>query len=87
MSLEKIIADFKDEFPGWWWSIGECQVSCDATVGPTTAAPDAHLLKLPEFDFGFDGDLRQPSTVEDALLDAINLAREARDRHNLARAG
>jgi hypothetical protein len=78
VSLEKIIADFKAEFPGWWWSVGECQLSCDATVGPTTVAPDSWLLDLWEFDAGFDGDIPQPSTVEAALLNAIERARAAR---------
>lgn len=78
MNLQEIIADFKQEFPGWWWSVGECQVSCDATVGPTTEAPDANLLFIKAFDEGFDGDLRQPSTVEAALLNAIAIARDAR---------
>ncbi len=78
MSLDKIIADFKAEFPGWWWSVGECQISCDATVGPTTVAPDAYLLQHRLFDEGFHGDLIQAATVEDALLNAINVARTAR---------
>lgn len=77
-NLLDIISEFKAEFPGWWWSVGECHVSCDATVGPTTEAPDAWLLQNREFDEGFQGDLRQPTTVENALLNAISIARQAR---------
>ncbi len=60
--LSDLIVAFKKEFPGWWWSVGECQVSCDATVGPTPVSPDAGLLAFRIFDEGFDGDIHQPST-------------------------
>lgn len=66
------IDEFKKALPGWWFTIGECSVSCDATVGPDVA----HCPKwmLDEFDAGFDCDLRQPSTLADALRGATKKA-------------
>ena len=80
VGLEAAIEKLHRELPGWWWSIGNCQVSADATIGPTTEAPDAELLKLREFDEGIDGSLIHPATVADALLNAIELAKQAKAR-------
>lgn len=69
------IAEFRAKLPGWWFTVGECSVSCDATVGPDVAYASDDMLRL--FDEGFDGDLRQPSTMADALRRATALAMEA----------
>lgn len=75
--LESAIAAFKAEFPGWYYMLGECQVSCDATIAPTTDSEDIALIPMDErFDSGFSVDLRQPSTLAQALL---HVALEARD--------
>ena len=80
VGLEAAIEKLHRELPGWWWSLGNCHVSADATVGPDRTGPDAHLLKLKEFDGGIDGSLLHPATVADALLNAIELAKAAKER-------
>jgi hypothetical protein len=77
--LEAAIAEFKAELPGWWYSICECQVSCDASCAPTTETADIDLIEVnPAFDSGFHADLRQPSTLAEALRDVMAQAREAK---------
>jgi len=66
--LEAAIAEFKATLPGWWYSVCECQVSCDATIAPTSESPDIALAKFGnEFDSGFSVDIPQPSTLAQAL--------------------
>lgn len=68
--LEAAIAAFKDALPGWWFTVGECQVSADASCGPTRESPDIALVeKDRRFDDGFHADLLQPATMADALRD------------------
>jgi hypothetical protein len=78
MSIDEAVAKFKDELPGWWYSLADCSVSADASCGPDRAGPDADLLEHRLFDDGFHGDLRQPATVQDALMWAMEQALEAR---------
>jgi hypothetical protein len=78
MMFEQALEAFKTEFPGWWWKVGECHVSCDATISPDRYGPDEDLMAHRFFDDGFSVDLRQPSTVADALLAAMKIARNAR---------
>ena len=67
--LEAAIAEFKAALPGWWYSVCECQVSCDASCAPTSESE--HITLITEagdkFDAGFHADLRQPSTLAEAL--------------------
>lgn len=66
--LEQAIARFKADLPGWWFSVGECQVSADASCGPTRESAHLHLIPLDSrFDSGFHVDLPQPATLADAL--------------------
>lgn len=68
MGLEYAVACFKAELPGWWFSVGECQVSCDASCAPTPESQHIDLIALDErFDSGFHADLEQPSTLAHAL--------------------
>lgn len=77
--LPAAIAEFKAEFPGWWYSVCECQVSCDASCAPTNESPDLALIERDRnFDSGFHADLRQPSTLAEALRDVMAQAREAK---------
>lgn len=78
--LEDTIAAFKSEFPGWWYTLGECQVSCDATIAPTTESVDIELIREAgdEFDAGFSVDLAQPSTLSEALIYVMDMARKAK---------
>ena len=75
MTFEQAMEAFRAEFPGWWWKVGECHVSCDATISPDRYGPDEDLMAHRFFDDGFSVDLRQPSTVADALLAAMKIAR------------
>jgi hypothetical protein len=64
-TFEQATEAFKAEFPGWWWKVAECHVACDAAKDLM-----AHRFS----DDGFSVDLRQPSTVADALLAAMEIA-------------
>ncbi|CCB64423.1 protein of unknown function [Hyphomicrobium sp. MC1] len=86
VDLFAAIRRLEKELPGWWWSVGACHVSADASVGPPprpwahasigpdSDGPAAHLLDDKSFDAGFDCDLRQPATCADALNGAIDAA-------------
>jgi hypothetical protein len=77
--VEQVIARFKRDFPGWWYSLGECQVSCDASCAPTKLSPDIELIEYDErFNSGFHVDLLQKSTLSEALEAAMEEAAEAR---------
>ena len=84
MTLEQALEAFNAEFSGWWWTLGKCHVSCDASIAPDRRGPDADLLDHRSFDDGFHVDLLQPSTVADALLAAMELARKARADYRAA---
>lgn len=73
--LEQAIDELRVALPGWWYSLGECSVSCDATVGPDAAHCPPWIVDA--FDDGFDADLRQPSTVAEALRSATAQAVKA----------
>lgn len=83
--LVAAIAYFNKKLPGWWFSVGACHVSADATVCPDTAGIDAEaLFKSGDrtvtafFDTGFEVDLHPPATMADALIRATDLAFAAR---------
>lgn len=73
--LEAAIAEFKARLPGWWFTVGECQVSADGSCGPTRESEHIALIPLDRrFDDGFHADLPQPATMADALRDVMNQA-------------
>jgi hypothetical protein len=74
--LEATIAEFKSKLPGWWYSVCECQVSCDASCAPTVESPHIHYIENPRdpFDSGFHADLPQPSSLAAALRDVMEQA-------------
>lgn len=74
-SLSNAVQRLKRELPGWWFTLGECSVSCDATIGPDVAYCPKWMLDA--YDGGFDCDIRQPSTLADALNGAIDEALKA----------
>ncbi len=89
-ALAQAIARCERELPGWWWSIGACSVSSDATVktGRATVGPEpqsklGYILDDPVCDAGFDNDLRQPSSCAEALNGAIDMALEYLAQKNL----
>lgn len=71
--LEATIREFKEKLPGWWYSVCECQVSCDASCAPTVESPHIHLIQDSgdPFDSGFHADLRQPSSLAEALRNVM----------------
>jgi hypothetical protein len=79
-ALAHAIAEFERRLPGWWWSVGSCSVSRDASCGPDRNGPDADLLKDRELDEGIhhDGD----GTVADSLRIVMEraIARRAETR-------
>lgn len=77
--LPAAIAHFHENLPGWWFSVGICHVSADATVAPDRAGCDGALLDLRFFDEGFDCDLPPPATMAQALIRVTDLAAAARD--------
>lgn len=67
--IENVIARFRKELPNWWFSLGECQVSCDASCAPTSHSPDMRHIPVDDrFNSGFHADVPQPSKLTDALL-------------------
>jgi hypothetical protein len=79
MTLDQTIEAFKAEFPGWCWTAGECHVSCHACIKPDyRGCDDDDLLGYRTFDEGFDAELLQPTTLAEALLAAMDMARVVR---------
>lgn len=76
--LSEAIEELYSQLPGWWFSVGNCHVTADATVGPDANGPDAWLLQFKEFDDGIESNLPHPATVATALLSAIELALAAK---------
>lgn len=78
IGLEAEIAAFKASLPGWWFSVCECQISCDASCAPTPESAHVALIESGNgFDAGFHADLPQPSTLAEALRDVRDQALEA----------
>lgn len=75
--LAAAIADFERLLPGWWWSVGTCSVSRDASCAPDRTGPDAHLLNDRLFDNGFHCDDREGS-VAGSLRKVMRQALEAK---------
>lgn len=79
--IENVIARFRRELPNWWYSLGECQVSCDASCAPTSESPDLALIpKDDRFNSGFHVDVPQPSKLSSALLIVLHEALAAKAR-------
>jgi hypothetical protein len=83
-ALSAAIHEFEAALPGWWWSVGHCSVSRDASCGPESNGPDGHLLALTLFDDGFHCDDRTGS-LADALRDVTRQAIEAKRTHRASR--
>lgn len=85
--IEETIAEFKRTLPGWWYSLGECQVSCDASCAPTKMSADIELIDIDKnFDAGFHVDILQPNTLSQALRAVMEDALDARRKALAARA-
>jgi len=77
--LVAAIEYFHAKLPGWWFSVGVCHVSADASCAPDSAGCDADLLQMKFFDEGFSADLLPPATMADALRYVTDAAVFARD--------
>lgn len=86
-SLDAAVALCERVLPGWWWRVGTCCVSDDATVGPDYNSP-VHGERLhrefppKKLDDGneewvFDVDQRPPRSVALALVLAVLTAKES----------
>ena len=71
LDLAQAIKDFRALLPGWWFTVGECSISADASCGPDRTGQDAALLADKLFDNGFHADLPQPSSMANALRDVM----------------
>lgn len=65
--LAAAIGEFSTALPGWWFSVGDCSVSADASCGPDRNGVDRELLKDRSFDNGFHADLPKPASLAEAL--------------------
>lgn len=64
--LPEAIAEFRAALPGWWFTVGSCSVSRDASCGPDNAYCDKDTLAA--FDSGFHcDDQASGSTIAGAL--------------------
>lgn len=77
--LALALVEFDAQLPGWWWSVGYCKVSGDASCGPDRQGDDADLLAHKEFDEGFHVDIPDGEPA-DALIEVTRIALEARKR-------
>lgn len=73
------LREFEKKLPGWWWSIGYCKVSGDASCGPDRQGADADLLAHKRFDEGFHVDLVGGCPAQ-ALRQVTRVAVAARQR-------
>ena len=73
------IQEFEAALPGWWWSIGSCGLTRDASCGPDCWSGDADPSELKLFDNGFHCDDRN-GTVASSLRNVMHQALEAKAR-------
>lgn len=85
--LDDAVALCNRVLPGWWWRVGTCHVSDDATIGPDYNSPEHGERLHREFPIGvkddgypdewiFDVDQRPPRSVALALILAVLLAKQ-----------
>lgn len=86
-ALAEAVAEFERDLPGWWWSVGSCSVSADASCGPDIKGSDAALLTDRLFDSGFHCDYLHPASVADSLREVKREALEARAKALAAKSG
>ena len=77
--LAAAVAEFERRLPGWWWIIGSCSVSRDASCAPDRNGCDRALLSQRLFDNGFHCDDLEGSPAS-SLRDVMEQALAARER-------
>ena len=77
--LSAAICEFEAVLPGWWWSVGACSISRDASCGPDIHGPDASLLTTGGrmFDNGFHYDDPE-GTLASSLRRVMEMALQAK---------
>lgn len=77
--IEDAIHEFRAALPGWWFTVGSCSVSRDASCGPDNGG--GHSAEIMErFDDGFHcDDATFGSTLADSLRNVAAQARAALD--------
>jgi len=73
--LCRTITEFRRVLPGWWFTVGHCKLTSDASCGPDAGNP---LCRVPRFDEGFHADLEPPATLADAMRVVMGDALEAK---------
>jgi hypothetical protein len=77
--LTAAIDDFEAEFPGFWWSVGQCSVGAHASCAVDGAGIQRHLLNGIEaghpYDDGFHCDTVGGSPA-DALRNILDQVRQ-----------
>ena len=87
--LEAAIAEFRTWLPGWWFTVGSCHLSADASCAPDRNSPDLALIeeaggRTSPFDAGFHFDDRRPgatlaNSLRVVMLEAISERRRRLD--------
>lgn len=70
--LPAAIAEFRAALPGWWFSVGSCSISRDASCGPDLAYCDRETLNA--FDEGFHCDDKAPGSTMAGSLRVVTAA-------------
>ena len=79
--LQTAIIEFEKALPGWWYSLGICSVSRDASCGPESLVQTRPCWKSGSSIAGFHCDDHHPdSTMADALRNVMAQAIEAKAR-------
>lgn len=81
--LAAAIREFETALPGWWWTVGYCGLTRDASCGPPRAScgPDVWTnedqAELKRFDAGFHCD-DPKGTVASSLRNVLHQALKAK---------
>jgi hypothetical protein len=79
--LSVAIREFEAALPGWWWSVGYCHLTRDASCGPDFRVLGVEHPHTIAFDAGFHNDNK--GTLADALRHVLMQAQTAiRDRQS-----
>lgn len=85
ISLDEAVSLFEKELPGWWWTMGNCNCSADASCAPTDegiALLGTDIFTARDFDDRFDSgfhlDAPHPSHPASSLLAIMQQAIKAK---------
>lgn len=75
--LAAAIHEFETALPGWWWLVGTCNLTRDASCGPDFRDARCSDEEVEAFDKGFHCD--SEGSLADALRDVMRQALAARE--------